>query len=65
LVDPALQGAHLASALLHRSLMVADEEGIKRSAGAMVRKGNVSEFFFKHLGVPEKTHTYGLYIKNI
>jgi len=58
LMDPSAQGARLASALVHQSLKAARENGIIKTVGAMVRKGNVSEHFFDHLQTPIAKHEY-------
>jgi len=59
-MDPAHRGAKLSSALVHTSMKLAHENGIISACGACVRKGNVSEHFFDHLGEKERTHTYTL-----
>lgn len=59
-MDPSARGAKLSSALVHKSLMQAYKNGFVKACGACVRKGNVSEHFFDHLGVKEREHLYTL-----
>ena len=65
LIDPDTRQEGLASAMLHETLRRGAINGIKRYAGALVRKGNESEYFFRTLGTPEFQHTYKLLVKNI
>ncbi len=65
LVDPLYQGAQLSSALLHKALKEARADGYNAMAGALVRKGNISEYFFENAGKPYSTHHYSLLRKLI
>jgi hypothetical protein len=65
LMNPKTQGARLASSLVHRSLMVAKDDGLSEVCGAMVRKGNISQHFFDHLGVTKETHEYSMLSKSL
>lgn len=65
LMDPSFQGARLASALLHASLKQARENGIIQTVGAMVRKGNISEYFFDHLQKPVSKNEYVMLEKSL
>lgn len=65
LMSPKFQGARLASALLHASLKAGRENGFKRTVGAMVRKGNVSEHFFDHLQKPVSKNEYVMLKRSI
>jgi hypothetical protein len=62
---PDKRGAKLSSALVHRSLLSSHENGIIKGCGACVRKGNISEHFFDHLGEKEKEHLYTLVSKKL
>lgn len=65
-MNPKFQGAKNASALVHRAFKKTEEDGVARkAAGALVRKGNVSEHFFNHLGDPTHTHEYTMVKKGI
>lgn len=65
LIMPSAQGAQLSSALVHKALKNAKEKGFIKGAGAMVRKGNISEFFFKNIGTASHSHTYTLVKKDL
>ncbi len=65
LVDPAARGARISSALAHASIKQAKKNGISLICGACVRKGNVSQHLFDHLGTPERVHEYALLKKNL
>ena len=64
-MDPAARGARLSSALVHASIKQALENGIVLACGACVRKGNISEHFFDHLGEKEMVHEYTLVSKSL
>jgi hypothetical protein len=64
-MDPNSRGAKLSSALVHRSLLQGYNNGLIKACGACVRKGNVSEHFFDHLGQKEHEHLYTLVRKNL
>lgn len=64
-MDPNARGARLSSALVHMSIKQAKENGIKLACGACVRKGNISEHFFDHLGDKERVHEYTLVSKSL
>lgn len=65
IVHPDYRGGRLSSALVHRTLMQGVKNGIKDGCGACVRRGNVSEYFFHHLGERDKEHLYTLVAKDI
>lgn len=60
LIDPEARGASLSSAMLYESLKQATQKGISKTAGALVREGNISEQFFKTLGEPLVEHRYNM-----
>jgi hypothetical protein len=60
LLLPEARGARVSSALLHRSVLEGVKDGIIKAGGALVRKGNVSEYFFKNIGTPYEIHNYTL-----
>lgn len=64
-MDPAARGARLSSALVHASMKQARKNGIVLACGACVRKGNISEHFFDHLGEKEMVHEYTLVSKSL
>ena len=64
-MDPSARGAKLSSALVHKSLVQAYTNGYVKACGACVRKGNVSEHFFDHLGVKERENLYTLVRKDL
>lgn len=64
-MDTIARGAKLSSALVHKSLMQAYDNGFVKACGACVRKGNVSEHFFDHLGVKERENLYTLVRKDL
>lgn len=64
-MNPNFRGAKLSSALVHATVAKAKENGLTKVCGACVRKGNVSEHFFDHLGEKEKIHEYTLVKKSL
>lgn len=64
-MDPNARGARLSSALVHASMKQAHENGLVKACGACVRKGNISEHFFDHLGEKERVHEYTLVSKSL
>lgn len=64
-MNPKARGARLSSALVHASMKQAKANGLQRACGACVRKGNVSEHFFDHLGEKERVHEYVLVSKQL
>jgi GNAT superfamily N-acetyltransferase len=58
LIDPSAQGAKLSSALVYKAFERLRADGFIESAGAMVRRGNISEQFFRYLGDTARTHEY-------
>jgi GNAT superfamily N-acetyltransferase len=65
LIHPSVQGARLSSALIHRSMIEARNDGFFPAVGAMVRRGNKSELFFKHLQEPVEINTYVMLSKKV
>ena len=60
LLLPEARGSRVSSALLHHSVLRGVADGITRAGGALVRKGNISEYFFKNIGTAYETHHYSL-----
>ncbi len=65
LIHKSVRGAGLSSALIYKSIMEAKAKGQMKCAGALVRRGNVSEVFFDTLGSPAYEHQYLLYKKDV
>jgi GNAT superfamily N-acetyltransferase len=65
-MNPKYQGAGMASALVHRAFKEQYDNGIElKGGGVMVRRGNVSEHFFNHLGTPYKSHFYTMVAREL
>lgn len=65
LILPEFQGERLASALLHATFKQGRSDGLFRSIGAMIRKGNVSQHFFDHLQAPNAKNEYVILKKKL
>lgn len=62
---PEARSSGISSALIYKSLYKARQDGITKAAGALVRRGNISEKFFNHLDKAEFEHTYCLFKKEV
>jgi GNAT superfamily N-acetyltransferase len=65
LIHKSVRGAGLSSALIYQTVYEGKKRGQSKCAGALVRRGNISEVFFDTLGKPSYEHIYHLFKKEV